>query len=197
MRNNTEGPGRGALDVLSVPGLEYRRDFLSAVQESQLIRDIEGIPETAWERMVMRGRASSRRVCCFGRRYLAQTHALASAPDAPLFLRQLRDQCAEAAAIPGVLLEQMILSHYPPGPGIGAHVDAAVFGEPIIGVSLASGCVMEFENDALGRAKLRLEPRSLFVLRGEARWQWRHRIRTVLAERYSVTLRALVSTRSL
>lgn len=51
------------------------------------------------------------------------------------------------------------------------------FADTILSVSLLSPCVMAFEHAASGEAvSLMLEPRSLLVLQGEARYQWKHSI---------------------
>jgi alkylated DNA repair dioxygenase AlkB len=46
------------------------------------------------------------------------------------------------------------------------------------------------EGDGPPTFELKLERRSLFVLAGEARRDWQHRIPAVQADRYSLTVRA-------
>ena len=66
---------------------------------------------------------------------------------------------------------------YRPGSGIFAHVDQEVFGDTIASVSLGSTCVMRFSHGKSARVEeLLLEPRSVIVLSGEARWAWKHEI---------------------
>ena len=65
----------------------------------------------------------------------------------------------------------------------------------IVGVSLAGAIRMRFRpypprpNKREGTFALHLEPRSVYVLRNEARWGWQHSIPTTKNLRYSVTLR--------
>jgi alkylated DNA repair dioxygenase AlkB len=73
--------------------------------------------------------------------------------------------------------DQMVANEYRPGSGMFAHVDQAVFGDTIASVSLGSSCVMQFSNSEAERTEeLLLEPRSVLLLSGEARWAWTHEI---------------------
>ncbi|NRG17338.1 alpha-ketoglutarate-dependent dioxygenase AlkB [Rhizobiales bacterium] len=74
--------------------------------------------------------------------------------------------------------DQVIVNEYLPGQGIAPHVDCEpCFGETVASLSLGSGCVMDFTNVETGEALSHyLEPRSLLVLSGEARYRWRHAI---------------------
>ncbi len=92
------------------------------------------------------------------------------------------------------------MTEYPPGAPIGWHRDVPQF-EDVVGISLASACRMRLKpyltrtNAAPdARAKIVsviLEPRSLYALRGPARWQFQHSIPPVEKLRYSVTFRTL------
>jgi len=79
------------------------------------------------------------------------------------------------AAIP----DQLIVNEYKQGQGIANHVDCEpCFGETIISLSLGSTCVMEFINkDTKEKIEMLLEPRSLVVLKGDARYLWTHGIK--------------------
>ncbi|GBE80276.1 hypothetical protein SCP_0214950 [Sparassis crispa] len=84
------------------------------------------------------------------------------------------------------LARQAILNLYWPGEGITPHVDLLDrYGDGVIGVSLGSGCVMQFERVRNGeedggegreRWGVYLPPRSVFVLSEEARYAWTHGI---------------------
>lgn len=74
---------------------------------------------------------------------------------------------------------QAILNLYRPGEGITPHVDLLKrFGDGIIIVSLGSGTVMQLAELAEPKRSvdLWLEPRSILVLEGEARYGWTHGI---------------------
>ena len=76
------------------------------------------------------------------------------------------------------LSDQLIVNEYTPGQGIASHVDCEpCFGETIISLSLGSPCVMEFTNkESKEKIEVLLEPRSLVVMKDEARHQWTHGI---------------------
>ena len=78
----------------------------------------------------------------------------------------------------GRVPDQAIVNEYLPGQGIAAHVDCEpCFGNTIASVSLGSSCVMTLtRGDGLARHDLLLEPRSLLVLSGPARREWKHGI---------------------
>lgn len=68
--------------------------------------------------------------------------------------------------------------------------------EDIVGVSLHGDAVMQFRSyvpsaPASGPAALEflIEPRSVYLLRGPARWAWQHAIAPTEGLRYSITLR--------
>ncbi|KAF8076884.1 hypothetical protein FPV67DRAFT_1382871, partial [Lyophyllum atratum] len=80
---------------------------------------------------------------------------------------------------------QAILNLYQPGEGISPHVDLLRrFGDGIIGVSLGSGCVMQFAkaDEQAGRNAPKenwdvyLPERSVIVLSEDARYGWTHGI---------------------
>ena len=72
--------------------------------------------------------------------------------------------------------DQLIVTEYQPGEGIRPHVDAPVFADVIVGVTLGSTCVMEFARAGHPTRALLLEPRSAVVLSGDARQDWQHAI---------------------
>lgn len=74
--------------------------------------------------------------------------------------------------------DQVIVNEYLPGQGISSHVDCEpCFGEVIISLTLGSGCIMHFTQlKTHRRFPLYLEPCSLLVMQGAARYQWKHGI---------------------
>ena len=72
----------------------------------------------------------------------------------------------------------MIANEYLPGQGISAHVDCVpCFSDRIASLSLLSPCEMVFRNGKQGdRLSAILEPRSLLILSGAARYEWTHEI---------------------
>jgi alkylated DNA repair dioxygenase AlkB len=88
----------------------------------------------------------------------------------------------------------VLLSEYRPGTPLGWHRDVPDF-EDIVGVSLRSNAVMQLRPyppasaSAPASLQLLIEPRSIYMLRGEARWAWQHSIAPTEALRYSITMR--------
>lgn len=82
--------------------------------------------------------------------------------------------------------DQVIINEYLPGQGISAHIDCVpCFAETIASLSLESPCVMEFTHSNTGeKSSLLLEPRSLLVLSGDARYVWQHAIAGRKTDRY-------------
>jgi len=74
---------------------------------------------------------------------------------------------------------QCILNLYYPGQGISPHVDLpSRYEDGIVGISLLSSTVMEFTSVIDGRDSfaLRLKPGSVYVLSGQARYDYKHGI---------------------
>ncbi|KAK1921529.1 hypothetical protein DB88DRAFT_512804 [Papiliotrema laurentii] len=97
---------------------------------------------------------------------------------------------------------QAILNLYAPGQGISPHTDLPDrYADGILGVSICGGATMRFAHPQHGTTvDVYLAPRSVYVMVGEARWEWTHGIegkvedevegRTVLRDvRVSATFR--------
>ncbi|WP_421789955.1 alpha-ketoglutarate-dependent dioxygenase AlkB [Hyphobacterium sp.] len=74
--------------------------------------------------------------------------------------------------------DQIISNEYLPGQGISAHVDCEpCFGRVIASLSLGSAAEMVFRHRVTGERRAAiLEPRSLLILTGSARYDWTHEI---------------------
>ena len=155
----------------------------------------------------------SRRVQHYGYKYDYSNRRLdesACIGPLPLWLTELARRIAAVAAGQAVglvdarrPLEQAIVNEYEPGQGIAPHIDRDCFGPVVATVSLGSAVDMDFSCDATGAQYVqRLEPRSLVVMHGDARWKWRHGIakrrsdicdghRVARQRRVSITFRAV------
>jgi alkylated DNA repair dioxygenase AlkB len=95
--------------------------------------------------------------------------------------------------------DQVIVNEYLPGQGIAPHIDlGSCFAGVICSLSLASRCVMDFTHISLAHS-LTLDPRSLLVMSGEARYKWKHGIKPrksdnkiLRARRISLTFRKVL-----
>ena len=75
--------------------------------------------------------------------------------------------------------DQLIVNEYKQGQGIANHIDCEpCFGDTIISLSLGSTCIMDFINKKTKESiEVLLEPRSLVVLKANARYLWTHGIK--------------------
>lgn len=183
--------------IAAVPGLFLCESFVDAASESALLRCLDALP---WST------ALKRRVQHYGHvyDYKARGVAPAAAPAIP-------DLCVEVAtrlltlevAHDAAEFDQLIVNEYLPGQGIGAHVDAAVFGPLIASVSLGAGIVMRFSREGHEPCDVWLPRRSAVLLTGEARTLWKHAIAHVKSDpghgarqrRVSLTFRSVQSHR--
>jgi alkylated DNA repair dioxygenase AlkB len=178
-------------EVADLPeGFVYREDVLSSDEQARLV---EGLRTLVFGEVRMRGQVARRRTIHFGWTYGYETWRVEPGPPIPEFLVGLRVRAARLAGVEGEALAEVLVTHYPPGAGIGWHRDAPAFGV-VVGVSLLGACRLRFQQGR-GAARttraLTLAARSAYVLDGAARWQWQHAIPPGREERYSVTFRTL------
>jgi len=176
-------------------GFLYRDDFLTGAKESELLRIFSGLEFAAYD---YHGYLAKRRVVRYGVAYDINTRErIETAPPIPDFLLGVRERAAQFTGFSPDELAQAMVSEYSVGTPIGWHRDAPQFGT-IIGISLGSACRMRLKpHQTAGKnlsgkiLSIRLEPRSIYVMRGEARSQWQHSIPAVDEMRYSITFRTL------
>ena len=171
-------------------GFRYQPGLITPTEESDLIAAFADLPFREFE---FHGYSGRRRVVSFGWRY-DFTHArVEQAEDIPAFLHDLREKAADFAGISPTELQQVLLTEYAAGAGIGWHKDKAVFDE-VVGVSLLSPCTFRFrrgKGSGWERFSLSAEPRSAYLLSGPARTEWEHSIPGVDSLLYSVTFRSM------
>jgi alkylated DNA repair dioxygenase AlkB len=97
--------------------------------------------------------------------------------DLPEWVMPLANNLHKEEYMP-VIPDQLIVNEYKPGQGIASHIDCEpCFGDTIISLSLGSTCVMDFINkETKEKVEVLLEPRSLVVLKDDARYLWTHGI---------------------
>jgi alkylated DNA repair dioxygenase AlkB len=171
-------------------GFRYQPELIAADEEHALLAQVRRLPLREFE---FHGYTGKRRVVSFGWRYDFGGRQLRPADAIPDFLLALREIVAPFAGLDAGSLEQVLVSEYEVGAGIGWHRDKPVFGE-VVGVSLLAPCLFRFRR-AVGqrwkRASVVAEPRSAYVLSGPARTAWEHSIPPVQTLRYSITFRSL------
>ncbi|WP_432842666.1 alpha-ketoglutarate-dependent dioxygenase AlkB [Dactylosporangium sp. CA-092794] len=144
-----------------VPGLRYTPEWITPEEERALLTTIDA---AEWSTELRR------RVQHYGMRYDYTSRAVAPAARTPL-----PDWAAKLGARLSFVPDQVIVNEYLPGQGISAHTDCVpCFGPEVAAVSLGSGCTMEFSNDL--KVPVHLAARSLCVMSGPSRYEWRHAI---------------------
>lgn len=187
------------------PGFLYVAELVTPSEERALLDWFAAAPD--WKLVTFRGQTARRRAMSFGARYLTQGRHIEPAPELPCELAVYRDRMVEAActglgrelALAGRSIADFGLCtalHYPPGGAIGWHVDNRAFGPTVLSLSLGAPARLQLQrtprddSPAAGVIEQELAPRSVFVLAGESRVEWQHRVWPVRAERYSLTVRS-------
>jgi alkylated DNA repair dioxygenase AlkB len=177
--------------VANLPaGFRYMPDLLPAEQESRLASQIATLPLKPFE---FHGYLANRRVINFGFRYDYSHREVASCPEMPPFILELRAKIAGFAGRKPEEFRQVQISEYSPGAGIGWHRDKPQFGE-VVGVSLLSTATLRLRRRASQgwqRISTLIEPRSAYLLGGDVRHLWEHSIPAMTTLRYALTFRTL------
>src|SRR6516162_5336538 len=172
------------------PGFTYAPQFLSVAEEAQLL---EVIRTLSFEEAQYKEWRARRRIVSFGGRYDFTHQGLTPGPPIPQFLQPLRARLANWAGIPEQRIRHAMIAEYRPATPLGWHRDVPQF-EDVMGVSLLGHARLRFRPwpPASGQRstwKIDLEPRSAYLVRGPARWQWQHAVSPTRELRYSITFR--------
>jgi DNA oxidative demethylase len=171
-------------------GLVYKPELVSVEEESALLEELESL---RFDPIVMHGQEARRTARHFGLDYDYEARTPQPGEPVPDWLLPVRERAAELASVEPEELAEILLQRYPPGSTIGWHRDAPAFGT-VVGVSLGGQSRLRFQR---GKGEDRrvwevlLEPRSGYVLAGEARTSWQHSIPPTKELRYSITFRTL------
>ncbi|XP_073439120.1 tRNA (carboxymethyluridine(34)-5-O)-methyltransferase ALKBH8 isoform X2 [Dendrobates tinctorius] len=96
--------------------------------------------------------------------------------DIPVFCRVLLRRCLHQGLIKN-MPDQLTINQYEPGQGIPPHIDThSAFEDEITSLSLGSEIVMDFRHPDGTSVSVKVPPRSLLVMSGEARYLWTHGI---------------------
>ena len=172
-----------------IEGLTYVKNYITGYQHTWLLNRID---EQEWLDDL------KRRVQHYGYKYDYRARKVtknAHIGRLPEWLRRLgkkiRDDGYMCANGKPVIPDQVIINEYLPGQGITPHIDCEpCFNDHIVSLSLGSACIMDFIKKNRGGSdnpensvcaddirRVWLQPTSLIVLTGEARYNWLHGIR--------------------
>lgn len=159
-----------AIDAIA--GLDYKKDYINEIEHDQLLKQIDKQP---WLNDL------KRRVQHYGYKYDYKARRVVRdmrIGKLPKWLEELAEKLWKDGHMPEVA-DQVIVNEYEPGQGISRHIDCEpCFQDTIVSLSLGSDCVMDFTNkfDKTKKIPVWLEPRSIVVLKDEARYEWLHGI---------------------
>ena len=149
-----------------IPGLRYVAEYLDVVTHDSLLASVD---EGAWRDF------GARRMQIYGYSYDLRKGGAYPVEDLPAWAQAIAARLLRDGLMRDIA-DQLIVNDYTPGHGIPPHVDAPLFTDTILSISLGSSCIMEFTTDAGGREEQFLEPMSALVIAGEARTVWKHAI---------------------
>ena len=170
-----------------VAGLEYHQNFIAMDEERDLLARLEDMDLAPFR---FQGWTGNRKTRSYGWRYDFDDSSFQPTDPIPTWLEALRDK---ASALAGAQIAHALVARYDPGAGIGWHKDRSVF-DRVVGISLLSPSVLRFRRrtpSGFSRFNLPVEPRSAYLLSGEARYEWEHRIVPGEELRFSVTFRTM------
>ncbi len=171
-------------------GFRYQEEIIGEAEEAALVASLATLELKPFE---FHGHVGNRRVTSFGLRYDYARRTVEPTEKFPLFLAELRRKAAAFAGKDVDEIHQGGVNEYPPGAGIGWHRDKPQFGV-VVGISLLTPAIMRLRlpnGKSCIRKAQTLQPRSIYILEGEARTRWEHSIPPVASLRYSLTFRTL------
>lgn len=158
-------------EIAKVSGLTYIPDFLNENEQASLL---EIIDQQQWSIK------EQRKIQEYGYKYDYKNGSFVSSAylgNLPEWTQNIANQLSEIGLVANVP-DQVIVNEYQPGQGIVSHIDCIpCFSNTIIILSLGSACVMNLTHSQTHEeVKILLQPGSLLVAQGEARYVWSHGI---------------------
>lgn len=157
-----------------IEGLYIIPEFISEIEEEQLKRAVDA---STWSGVTES--KNSRRVQHYGYKYVYTAQyvnpkdSIGSLPDWSTALEQKICNIPIVKQLQTTRPNQLIVNEYRPSQGIGAHIDAKIFADPVVTVSAGSTCIFEMTKEGK-TIELLLHPRTCVVLSGDSRWNWKH-----------------------
>ena len=156
--------------MFGISGLLYIPAYITSDEEASLIKTIN---KQAWNNTL------SRRVQHYGYRYDYKARTVS----ADMYLGTLPKWLSDLAiqlkndGLSDEIPDQVIINEYQPGQGISPHIDCEkCFGPRIFSLSLGSSAFMEFTREGKPKKEILLAQKSLVMMYGEARSNWKHSI---------------------
>jgi alkylated DNA repair dioxygenase AlkB len=169
-------------------GFRYLPEVFSPAQEQRFVAEFERLPLRPF---AFHGHLGNRRIYTFGHKYIFAGQASRTDARVPPYFQPLLQIASRISGKPAAAFEQVMVTEYAPGAGIGWHRDRPSYGD-IVAVSFLAPCTLRLRRKAppsWERRAVVIEPRSAYLLRGAVRNDWQHSIAPMDVLRYSVTLR--------
>jgi alkylated DNA repair dioxygenase AlkB len=177
-------------DAPLIAGLRYQEEVINNAEERALLKRLGGLELAPFR---FHGWLGNRRTQSFGWRYDFEDASFTPSEPIPDWLQPVRERAALFAGLQPDDFVHALLARYDPGAGIGWHRDRDLF-EKVVGISLSTPATLRFRQrigTGFKRASLDVEPRSFYLLAGEARHDWEHSISPGQSLRFSITFRTL------
>ena len=177
-------------DHAVIPGFDYRDEVIDEAEEAGLIAHLSALDLSPFR---FHGWLGNRKTTSFGWRYDFDDASFSRTKPIPDWLQSVRDEAAAFAGLEPDDFVHALLARYDPSAGIGWHRDRDVF-EKVVGISLGTPATLRFRQrtgSGFRRASIEVQPRSAYLLSGESRWDWEHRITPGDRLRCSITFRTL------
>ena len=173
-------------------GWQYEDEFLDSGLEESLISAVRGLK---LEHAKYKEWTARRRMVSYGYGYDFGSNRLEAADPIPSFLLGPRELAAGWAGVPAPDLVQASIAEYMPPAQLGWHRDVPAF-DQVVGISLLGRARMRFrpyppQPGRRAEFVAELQPRSVYLLSGAARWNWQHAISPTKELRYVLTFRSL------
>jgi alkylated DNA repair dioxygenase AlkB len=176
-------------DQFELPqGFRYLPAVLSPSEEASFVERFRYLPFQPFE---FQGFLANRRIFTFGHKYVFAGQKPRADARIPDYLRPLIELAGEISGASAAAFEQVTVTEYAPGAGIGWHRDRPSY-EDIVAVSFLAPCTLRLRRktgQSWERRSAYIEPRSVYLLHGPVRDDWQHSIAPMDTLRYSVTLR--------
>lgn len=154
---------------IPIPDLQYFEGFISKEEELNLIQQIDDID---WMTDL------KRRVQHYGYKYDYKSRRIdlnMKIGELPTWVDFLIQRFLENKIFQKPP-DQLIINEYFQGQGIAAHIDCEpCFEDTVVSISLNSDVIMDFSKEKV-KIPFVLNQRSLVVLKGESRYDWKHGI---------------------
>lgn len=164
-----------------IDGLAYQDHFLSIEEEKLIVSEINN---GEWDANLKRRVQHYGYIYDYKKKNINQELKIGVLPD---WLLSLEEKIKTKFGFEKSF-DQVIINEYEPGQGISNHIDCVpCFEDVIISISLLSSCIMQFSKDK-EQEEILLQPRSILLLSGDARYLWKHGIKAVKNDKWLGTL---------